>query len=603
MDGWTGKILRVDLARGSHFVEDLDPDVAQDFIGGRGLASKFLFDEIDPTIDPFNPDNKLLFATGPLTGSGAIGSGRFMVVTKSPLTEGIGCANIGGYFGPEIKFAGYDMIIFEGRAKKPVYVLIEDDKVEIRPAQHLWGKTTSETEEAVRVEIGDARKAKEFQICSIGPAGENRVRMANIIHGGHHAAGRGGIGAVMGSKNLKAVAVRGTKGVTIADREGYLKLLDILYESVRKSPTLERRPLYGTWTGITRAYKFGVLGTKNFQTGVIEGVDNAEKVLRDKYYVRSHTCHSCPFQEMKTTRVTDPEFQSEGGGLEWESFGLLGPDCGIINFDAINKAAHLCNELGIDTISAGGTIACAMELYERGFLSAEDTGYQLNFGNDKAMVALVEKMGRRQGFGDILAEGGYRLAEKYGHPELFMGVKKQGFPGFHPQGFQILALGYATSNRGACHLKNIAYYGDSRFQTANQPALAKTDQDYIAAMDSAGLCHAIYVRDFPAWRNKVAELLEAVTGVGYTQESTLLAGERIWNLERLFNLKAGITARNDTLPKRILEKPMPEGPSKGQVVRLGEMLPEYYRVRGWDKNGIPTPEKLAELGLAREGSG
>jgi len=407
----------------------------------------------------------------------------------------------------------------------------------------------------------------------------------------------------MGSKNLKAVAVRGTKGVTIADREGYLKLLDILYESVRKSPTLERRPLYGTWTGITRAYKFGVLGTKNFQTGVIEGVDNAEKVLRDKYYVRSHTCHSCPFQEMKTTRVTDPEFQSEGGGLEWESFGLLGPDCGIINFDAINKAAHLCNELGIDTISAGGTIACAMELYERGFLSAEDTGYQLNFGNDKAMVALVEKMGRRQGFGDILAEGGYRLAEKYGHPELFMGVKKQGFPGFHPQGFQILALGYATSNRGACHLKNIAYYGDSRFQTANQPALAKTDQDYIAAMDSAGLCHAIYVRDFPAWRNKVAELLEAVTGVGYTQESTLLAGERIWNLERLFNLKAGITARNDTLPKRILEKPMPEGPSKGQVVRLGEMLPEYYRVRGWDKNGIPTPEKLAELGLAREGSG
>jgi len=191
MDGWTGKILRVDLARGSHFVEDLDPDVAQDFIGGRGLASKFLFDEIDPTIDPFNPDNKLLFATGPLTGSGAIGSGRFMVVTKSPLTEGIGCANIGGYFGPEIKFAGYDMIIFEGRAKKPVYVLIEDDKVEIRPAQHLWGKTTSETEEAVRVEIGDARKAKEFQICSIGPAGENRVRMANIIHGGHHAAGRG----------------------------------------------------------------------------------------------------------------------------------------------------------------------------------------------------------------------------------------------------------------------------------------------------------------------------------------------------------------------------------------------------------------------------
>ena len=602
MNGWTGKILRVNLTRGSHLVEDLAPDLARNFIGGRGLATKYLLDEVDPMVDPFSPDNKLLFATGPLTGSGAIGSGRFMVVAKSPLTEGVGCANVGGYFGPELKFAGYDMIIFEGRAKKPVYVLIENDKVEIKPAQHLWGKTTSETEEAVKVEIGDARKAKEFQICSIGPAGENRVRIANIIHGAHHAAGRGGLGAVAGSKNLKAIAVRGTKGVTIANRESYLTLMATLSDTIRKSPTLERRPLYGTWTGITRAYKFGVLGTKNFQAGVIEGVDNAEKILRDKYYVRSHTCHSCPFQEMKTTRVTAPEFQSEGGGLEWESFGLLGPDCGITNFDAINKAAHRCNELGIDTMSAGGTIACAMELSERGFLPKEHVGYPLHFGDAKASLDLVEKMGRRQGFGDILAEGGYRLAEKYGHPEIFMGVKKQEFPGFHPQGFQILGLGYATSNRGACHLKNNAYYDDTRFQTANQAAIAKTDQDYLAAMDSSGLCNAIYARDFPMWRNIVAQLLEEVTGVGYTQESTLLAGERIWNIERLFNLKAGLTAKNDTLPKRILEEPMTEGPSKGQVVRLGEMLPEYYGVRGWDKNGVPTPEKLAELGLSKEGA-
>jgi aldehyde:ferredoxin oxidoreductase len=602
MDGWIGKILRVDLARGSHFVEDLAPDLARDFIGGRGLATKFLFDEIAPMIDPFSPDNKLLFATGPLTGSGVIGSGRFMVVTKSPLTEGIGCANVGGYFGPELKFAGYDLIIFEGRAEEPVYVLIEDDKVEIKLAQHLWGKTTSETEEAISIGIDDTRRAKELQICSIGPAGENKVRIANIIHGGHHAAGRGGLGAVMGSKNLKAIAVRGTKGVTIANRESYLNLMATLFDGIRKSPTLERRPLYGTWTGITRANKFGVIATKNFQTGVIEGIENAEKVLRDKYYVRSHTCHSCPFQEMKTTRVTDPQFQSEGGGLEWESFGLLGPDCGITNFDAINKACHLCNELGIDTISAGGTIACTMELSERGYLPEDDVGYRLSFGDAKALIDLILKMGRRQGFGDILAEGGYRLAEKYRHPELFMGARKQEFPGFHPQGFQILGLGYATSNRGACHLKNVAYYDDSRFETAGQAAEAKTDQDYIAAMDSAGLCHAIYVRDFPVWRNMVAQLLEAVTGVGYTQESTLLAGERVWNLERLFNLKAGLTAQNDTLPQRILEEPMPEGPSKGQVVRLNDMLPEYYKVRGWDKNGVPTPEKLAELGLSKEGA-
>jgi aldehyde:ferredoxin oxidoreductase len=600
MPGWIGKILRVNLSKDKCSVEDLDPNLARNFIGGRGLATKYLFDEVNPKIDGISPQNKLLFATGPLTGSGVIGSGRFMVVTKSPLTEGVGCANAGGYFGPELKFAGYDMIILEGKARKPVYVLIEDDKVEIKPAQHLWGKTTSETEEIVKVEIGDAHKAKELQICTIGPAGDNRVRIANIIHAGHHAAGRGGVGAVMGSKNLKAVAVRGTKGVTLANRESYLKLMATLSDSIRKSPTLERRPLYGTWTGITRAYKFGVLATKNFQAGVIEGVDNAEKVLRDKYYVRSHTCHSCPFQEMKTTRVTDPEFQSEGGGLEWESFGLLGPDCGITNFDAINKACHLCNELGIDTISAGGTLACAMELSERGYLPEKDVGYPLRFGDAKALVDLIPKMGRRQGFGDFLAEGAYRLAKKYGHPELFMGAKKQEFPGFHPQGFQILGLGYATSNRGACHLKNIAYYDDSRFETAGQAALAKTDQDYIAVMDSAGLCHAIYVRDFPVWRNTVAQLLEAVTGAGYTQETMLLAGERIWNLERLFNLKAGLAAKDDTLPQRILEQPMPEGPSKGHVVRLNDMLPEYYKVRGWDKNGVPTPEKLAELGLRKE---
>jgi len=601
MDGWTGKILRVDLTRGSHSVEDLDPDLAKNFIGGRGLATKLLFDEIDPMIDPFSPDNKLLFATGPLTGTGAIGGSRLMVVTKSPLTGAAACSNIGGYFGPELKFAGYDILILEGKAPKPVYLLINDGDVQIKPAQHLWGKTTVETEPMIKSEIGDAQKAKQTQIACIGPGGEKLVRIASIMHAGH-AAGRSGVGAVMGSKNLKAVAVRGTKGVTLADAEGFKKIIANLSDQIRKSPLLEKRPLYGTWTGISRAYKFGVLGTRNFQAGRIEGVDGAEKVLRDEFWVKSHTCFNCPFQEFSTTRVTDPEFQGEGEGPEWESFGLLGPDCGVTNFAAILKANYICNEMGIDTISAGGTIACAMELYEKGFLTEEDVGYPLYFGDAKAVVDLVEKMGRRQGFGDILAEGAYRLAEKYGHPEFFMGAKKQEFPGFHPQGFQILGLGYATSNRGACHLKNNAYYNDTRFQTAEQAPIAKIDQDYTAVIDSSGLCQAIYVRDFMPWREEVVPLLlEAATGAGYNKENMLLAGDRIWNIERLFNLKAGLTARDDTLPERILKQPMPEGPSEGQVVRLDEMMPDYYRVRGWGKNGIPTPKKLAELGLAREG--
>jgi len=575
--------------------------MVKSFIGGRGLASKLLFDEVDAKVDSLEPENTLSFATGPLTGSGAIGGSRYMIVTKSPLTGAIACSNIGGYFGPELKFAGYDMVIFEGKAPDPIYLSIEDDHVEIKPAQHLWGKTTVETEGRIRSEIGDSQKARETQISTIGPAGENLVRIACIMHAGH-AAGRSGVGAVMGAKNLKAVAVRGTKGVTVADVDSFKKLIATLSDTIRKSPALERRPLYGTWTGISRANKFGVLATRNFQAGYIEGVDGAEKVLREHFFVKSHTCFSCPFQEFKTTRVTDPDFQGEGEGPEWESFGLLGPDCGITNFAAILKANYLCNELGMDTISAGGTIACAMELYEKGFLPAEDVGCQLDFGNEKAMVQLVKKMGLRRGFGNILAEGAYRLAEKYGHPELFMGTKKQGFPGFHPQGFQILGLGYATSNRGACHLKNVAYYDETRFETAGQAALAKTDQDCIAAIDSSGLCHAIYIRDFFPWREEMAPaLLEAATGTGYSKETMLLAGERIWNLERLFNLKTGLTVRDDTLPKRILEEPMPEGPSKGQAVRLGEMLPEYYEVRGWDVNGVPAAEKLAELGLSQEG--
>jgi len=601
MHGWVGKILRVNLTRGDNSIEDLDPDLAREFIGGRGLATKFLFNEIDPSVDPFSPENELLFATGPLTGSGAIGGSRYMVVTKSPLTDGVACSNAGGYFGPELKFAGYDMLIVEGKAQEPVYLLIEDDDVQIKPARHLWGKTTVETEAMIRSEIRATTKVRETQISCIGPAGENRVRIACIMHSGH-AAGRSGVGAVMGSKNLKAVTIRGMKGVTLADADSFKKLIADVSDKIRKSPMLERRPLYGTWTGISRAYKFGVLATKNFQEGCIEGVDGAEKVLRDNFFVKSNTCFCCPFQEFKVTRVTDPEFQGEGEGPEWESFGLLGPDCGITNFAAIVKANYLCNEMGMDTISAGGTIACAMELYERGFLPEKDVGYPLHFGDAKALVELIGKMGRRQGFGDMLAEGGYRLANKYGHPELFMGVKKQEFPGFHPQGFQILGLGYATSNRGACHLKNNAYYDDTRFETAGQAALAKTDQDYIASIDSSGLCHAIYIRDFLPWREEIVpSLLETVTGAGYTRENMLLAGERIWNIERLFNLKAGLTAKDDTLPKRILEEPMPEGPTKGQVVRLGEMLPEYYKARGWDINGVPTAEKLAELGLSQEG--
>lgn len=606
MDGWAGRILRVDLTRGEYSIEDLAPDLAEKFIGGRGLAAKFLFDEVDPKIDPLSPENKLFFSSGPLCGTGALASGRCEVITKSPLTGAIADSSFGGYFASELKYAGYDLIIFEGKSPHPVYLLIWDDDVEIKPAQHLWGKSTSDTENMIRSDIEDAWKARETQIASIGPAGENLVRFAAIMHSSGNVAGRSGVGAVMGAKNLKAVAVRGTKGVTLADGDSFKKLNITFLEEMRTSPELQKlydsRHDYGTCSSISLAQKLGMIAYKNFQEGSFLEMVDGEKILQHEFWTKCYSCFTCPLQERKVGVVTEPEFQGKGDGPEWETAGLLGSACGIGSFAAIVKAGHLCNELGMDTMEAGCAIACAMELYEKGFLSEKDAGYKLNFGNTKAMVELVEKIGLRQDLGDVLAEGGYRLAEKYGHPELFMGVKKQGFAAWHPQGNLHYGLAYATSNIGASHNKAIAFWATSRFDLEGQAAGVKDSQDHVAALSSCGSCWYVFGRFYGLWKEKMMPLLlVAATGVDYTEENVELAGERVYNLERLFNLRAGLTAADDTLPKRILEEPLLKDEAEGKLPRLDVLLPEYYQLRGWGKNGVPTPERLDQLGLTEEG--
>lgn len=597
MDGWAGRILRVNLTRGDYTVADLDPEQAKGFIGGRGLAAKVLFDEIDPRIDPLSADNKLLLATGPLTGTGVPASARLMVVTKSPLSGAIGCANMGGYFGSELKFAGYDMIIVAGKSPVPVYLSIMDNGVEIKPAQHLWGKTTSETEKIIKSEIADEWQARETQVIRIGPAGENLVRFASIIHSGG-AAARSGVGAVMGSKNLKAIAVRGTRGITIADRAGFTRAITASWNRVKSAKATQRNILYGTWDLIYLAKRLGGLSSKNFQAGELEELRDFDgRDVRQQIFVKTKSCFACPRGTFKMTRVTDPEFQGEGMGPEFESWNQLGPLCGVSNLAATARASYLCDELGIDTISTGVTMATAMELYGKGYLPKKDAGYQLHFGNAPAMVELVTKIGLRQGFGDILAEGGYRLAERYGHPELFMGVKKQEMPAWHPQARQDTGLAYATANCGACHTRSILNIFEVQRETAGQAAGVKWGQDYIAVIDASGLCWSLWISQ-PEALAELATMLTTATGIGYTEESLLLAGERIWNLERLFNLKAGFTADDDTLPQRMLTEPRLKGGAEGQVVRLDEMLPEYYALRGWDKNGVPTLEKLQQLGLS-----
>jgi aldehyde:ferredoxin oxidoreductase len=520
-----------------------------------------------------------------------------MIVAKSPLTGCVGCPNAGGYFGPRMKFAGYDLLVIEGQAPEPVYVSIRDDDVEIRSAHHLWGKTTSMTESKIRADIEDKKVERKTSIVTIGPAGENLVKFACVMSDDGRTAGRSGLGAIMGSRNLKAITISGTKRVGIADNAGLkdakAKFRKELKESRKK--TVERRNAYGTWDLIGRANPMNLMASLNFQESSFDGFKELEDAenIRSRIFVKSQACFACPYACSKISNVCQPaEYQGKGKGPEYESLVLLGSNCGISDLAAIAKANYLCNELGIDTITAGATISCAMELYEKGYLSERDAGHRLNFGNAKALIDLIEKIAFRHAFGDVLAQGGYQLAKTYGHPECFMGVKRQGMPAWHPQGpgNEVLGLQYATSNHGACHTKCVM---PTQGRMVKEKGVLWTieDQDYVAAADSSGCCWVEYAR--PSEHNRVLVWLRLVTGLDYSYEQFLQIGERIWNLERLFNLKAGLTAKDDTLPARMIEG----SDAKGPTIPLSGMLAEYYKLRGWDDHGIPTDEKLVQLGI------
>ena len=607
MFGWHGKILRVNLTDREVSVEEIDPQTAKDFIGGRGWAIKYLYDEVDPAVDPLSPENELIFATGPLTGTPAPTGNRYMVVTKAPLTGALACSNSGGVFPTEMKRTGFDMFVFEGRAEKPVYLWINDDQVELRSAEHLWGKTAHETEDAL-LEETDSRA----RVACIGPAGENLVKVASIMNDKHRAAGRSGVGAVMGSKNLKAVVVRGTQKTPLAEPDQMRELCQLVRNEVnrdvKKGSSLRE---YGTAYVPIVTNEIGILPTRNFQTGVFGGVEGITGVvLTEKYLLRAKPCYGCPIACGRDTRVDDPIYGGEGEGPEYETIAAFGSGCGIGNLAAVTKANYLCNELGMDTISTGMTIACAMELYEKGILPEGDVGRSLNFGDASAVIALVEKMAYREGFGDALAEGSYRLAEKYGHPELSITAKKLEFPGYDPRGAKGMGLLYATSNIGASHMAGDIAYAEvfgvperlDPLTIKEKPRLVKRFEDAFALIDAAGLCVFLSIRylfdsKVDLWPTRLTRLMNYATGAGYTEATLLQAAERVYNLERLFLLKAGFTKADDTLPRRMLEEPMPDGPAQGHVVELDVMLPEFYQLRGWDEAGVPTGEKLAELGL------
>jgi len=613
---WSEKILRVDLGAGTCASEPLNMEWAQDYMGQRGLATKYLVEETDPNVDPFSPDNKMIIATGPLTGTIAPTSGRWSVVCKSPLTGAIACSNSGGFFGGELKNAGWDMIIFEGKSDTPVYLDITNDQAELKDASDLWGKSVWETETALRERRGD----NDVRVASIGLAGETGVLYAAVVNDMDRAAGRSGVGAVMGSKNLKAMVVRGTVGVKVKDPMAMMKTSNTAKEILAENAiTGEGLPTHGTQVLMNVINELGALPTRNGHDVQFEGAHDisAEAMAEPREsdgeanLVSNAACFNCPISCQRRSKIDPshftvkdkPEYQMVSGGLEYEAAWALGAACGVKDLDAVTYANFVCNEQGLDPITLGSTLGAAMDLYAAGAITSDDTGgHELTFGNTEVFVAMVDATAKGEGFGKELGQGSKRLCAKYGHPEFSMTVKGQEFPAYDPRAIQGMGLGYATSNRGACHLR--AYTVSSEvlgiggktdpLVTEGKAGLVKAFQDLTAAVDSSGTC---VFTTFALTGDDIAPMIDAACEGDWGVERLNEVGERIWNMERQYNIAAGFTGADDTLPERMLKDIAKTGSAKGSVNRLDEMLPEYYQVRGWDESGVPTQDTLSRLSL------
>ncbi len=614
---WHRKILRVNLTKGTCTAEPLNMKWADDYLGQRGLATKYFCEEVDPKVDPLSPDNKLIMATGPLTGTMASTGGRYSVITKGPLTGAIACSNSGGYFGAEMRFAGWDMIIFEGKSPKPVYLFVENDNAQLLPAEgFVWGKTTWETEEAIKKRHQDP----QIKVSSIGRAGEAGVLYACVVNDLHRAAGRSGVGTVMGSKNLKAVALRGTQGVGgIANPKEFMKVTfekkKVLAEN---AVTGQGLPKYGTQVLMNVINEVGALPTRNHRDIQFEG---ASKISGEAMHtprptdgktnlVTNQACFGCTIacgrisklDETHFTVENKPEYWGASGGLEYENAWSLGASNGVDDLEAITFVNFRCNEDGMDPISFGATVSAVMELYEMGVLTKEQIGVEAPFGSAKALVEMTEMTLLAKGFGKEIGLGSKRLCAKYGHPELSMSVKGQEFPAYDSRGIQGMGLTYATSNRGACHLRSYTVASEvlgipvktDPLATEGKAGLVKAFQDATSVFDSSGLC---IFTSFAWTLADIQPQIQAACEGDWSMDKLNLMGERIWNLERQFNLKAGLTAKDDTLPPRLLKEAAKTGPAKGKVNELGKMLPEYYELRGWSKDGVPTADTVKRLGL------
>lgn len=594
---YNGKLARINLTTGTVKVEPLDLEMAKKFIGGRGLGTKILYDEGIAEVEPLSPENKLIYLTGPMTGTASPTSGRYMVVTKSPLNNMIASSNSGGTWGAKLKYAGWDGLIVEGESSEWVYINIVDDKIELLSAKDYVGMLS--------VDLDD--KLKEIHpgchVLNIGPAGEHLSLLAAIMNDKDRAAGRSGVGAVMGSKKLKAITVTATaKIIEPFDSEKLRETTKACNAKLRENGvTGTGLPTFGTAVLVNIINNTGSFPTKNWQASYYpEADDISGETLKEKYLVRNGACHRCP---IACGRVIEMDGKILGGP-EYEPLWAYGGNCGLHDLEAINRANMWCNEYGLDAISAPCTIAAAMELYEKGYIKEEECeGIPLLWGSSEAIIEWTKRMGEGEiPLAKLMADGSYRLCEYYGHPEISMTVKKQEMPAYDARGIQGIGITYATSNRGGCHVRGYLISPEvlgqpeqlDRTTTDGKAQWCKTFQDLTAVIDSMGLC---LFSSFALGADDYAALLNAGTGTNYTAEELLLVGERIYNIERMFNKAAGMKPEDDRLPKRLTQEPIPDGPSKGHLSQINITLPQYYEVRGWE-DAFPTQKTLERLGLA-----
>jgi aldehyde:ferredoxin oxidoreductase len=621
--GYQGQILIVDLSKREILIRPLKEEYIFRHIGGRALAARILYEYVKPNIDPLGPENALIWTVGPLNGTASLQSGKMNISTKSPLTNGYLDCSMGGFLGSEIKFAGYDSIVIKGSSPEPVYLKITNDKVELLRAENIWGLSVFDAEKTLKRELG-----QEYKIASIGPAGENRVKYSCICHNLYRQAGRGGAGAVMGAKNLKAIAIYGSGCVEIADKKKFERVNGEMFSEIIKKRRssgdawVDSIVRYGTPTFLAVTNEHGILPTRNFQATIFENASEIDgEALRQKIYKKDAACTACALGCGKLVQIPDGPYKGTLVGPEYETIFALGSDIGIGDIKAIGKFNELCDGYGLDTISTGVVIGFAMECYEKGILTKKDVdGLELKFGNEEVVLELIKKVATKDGIGALMSEGVRKMSEEISGNmtrPFAMHVKGLELPGYDPRGAHGMALAYAISDRGGCHTRawpiRFEIYGNlDPFGFEGKAELVKVQTQRKVIMDSLVICDMLGIN------SKYGEVLEAVTGLdvevkmseryptlveefiikGIGKESKV--GESHINIARAFNVREGFDRKDDTLPKRLFTETPVSGPAKGHLVdeeKFNDMLDEYYRFVGWDKNGRLTKTKVEELGL------